>query len=143
LTADSNRNDRALAYALLRLMLGVNISMHGLSRLMTPDKFVHAIQSQFVNAPLPHFAVTAFAIALPWTEAALGLLLAAGWRTRFALVGGSLLMAVLTFGSCLLQDWSAAGTQLLYAFVYAALLFLFSYNDWSVDALLQKRSGRA
>ncbi|HWA95386.1 MAG TPA: MauE/DoxX family redox-associated membrane protein [Terracidiphilus sp.] len=143
MTADSNRNDRALAYALLRLVLGVNISMHGLSRLMAPDKFVHAIQSQFVNAPLPHFAVTAFAISLPWAEAVLGLLLVAGWRTRFALVGGSLLMAVLTFGSCLLQDWSAAGTQLLYAFVYAALLFLFSYNGWSVDALLQKRSGRA
>jgi thiosulfate dehydrogenase [quinone] large subunit len=45
-------------------------------------------------------------------------------------------MVVLTFGSSLVQDWSAAGAQLMYALVLSTLLFLHRYDGWSVDALI-------
>jgi hypothetical protein len=48
-------------------------------------------------------------------------------------------MLVLTFGSSLIQDWQAASTQLIYAAVYAALLFLLRFNGWSIDALLDRK----
>jgi thiosulfate dehydrogenase [quinone] large subunit len=62
-----------------------------------------------------------------------------GILTWPALVAGALLIAVLTFGSCLIQDWNAAGVQLLYAVVYALLLASCRYNTISVDALLVRR----
>jgi thiosulfate dehydrogenase [quinone] large subunit len=42
-------------------------------------------------------------------------------------------MVVLTFGSSLVQDWNAAGIQLMYALVFSALMFLRRYNAWSID----------
>jgi len=59
--------------------------------------------------------------------------------SRAAIIGGSLLILVLTFGSTLVQDWQAASTQLVYAAVYAALLFLLRFNGWSVDAVLARK----
>ena len=94
---------------------------------------------QFAHAPLPPALVQLFGQSLPWVECLFGLLLLIGLRTRAALIGGALLILVLTFGSSLIQDWQAASTQLLYAAVYAALLFLLRFNGWSVDSLLQRR----
>jgi thiosulfate dehydrogenase [quinone] large subunit len=75
-------------------------------------------------------------LILPFIEGLLGALLLVGLRTRAALIGASLLMVVLTFGSSLVQDWSAAGAQLMYALVLSTLLFLHRYDGWSVDALI-------
>lgn len=133
---DPAPSDRTLAYALLRLFLGVNIAMHGISRLAFGSaKFHAAIETQFAHTPLPHPLIAAFAVALPWAEACLGLLLVVGLFTRVALAAGALLMVVLTFGSSLLQDWQIAGIQLIYALAYFLLLFLLSYNRWSLDQL--------
>ena len=63
-----------------------------------------------------------------------------GLRLRSALVAGSLLMFVLTFGSALRQDWDIAGLQLIYAAIYAALL-AFREKDWfSLDSLMLHRN---
>ncbi len=75
---------------------------------------------------------------LPAIEAFLGLLLLIGLRTRAALIAASLVIMALTFGSSLVQNWSAVGTQLNYALVYAALLFLLRYNGWSLDAWMHR-----
>lgn len=133
--------DRTIAYSLLRIFLGVNIALHGVSRLLDPSKFQGAIAAQFAKSPLPHPAVLAFAIVMPWLEALLGFLVLFGLWTRLALIGGAALMIVLTFGSCLIQDWQIAGTQLLYQIAYSVLLFLRGYNHWSMDALLSRRIG--
>jgi len=141
MTPAQELDDRRLAYALLRAFLGVNIAIHGVSRLWAgPAVFRSKIEAQFVHAPLPHAAVAAFALLLPWAEALLGLFILLGAATRLALIGGAILMIVLTFGSGLVQDWSAAGIQLTYAIAYALLLFLRSYNGWSIDAWRQRRS---
>jgi thiosulfate dehydrogenase [quinone] large subunit len=134
--------DYSLAYALLRATLGVNIAMHGISRiLMGVGVFAAGIEKQFAATVLPHFAVAGFANALPWAEATIGLLILFGVATRFALVAGALLMIVLTFGSNLHQDWQVAGLQLIYAIAYALLIALHRYNALSLDRFLSTREG--
>lgn len=131
--------DCSLGYALLRAMLGVNIAMHGISRiLMGVGVFAAGIEKQFAATPLPHFAVAAFGHALPWAEATIGLLILFGVATRAALVAGALLMIVLTFGTSLLQNWQVAGLQLIYAIAYALLIAFHKYNSFSLDGLLSR-----
>ena len=135
-----NLRDRFTAYALLRITLGTNIAMHGLSRLIAgSNAFSAKLTEQFAHAPLPPTLVQLFGQSLPWIECLFGLLLLIGLRTRAALIGGALLILVLTFGSSLIQDWQAASTQLLYAAIYAALLFFLPLNGWSIDSVLQRR----
>lgn len=136
--ASSVSEPGTLAYALLRLTLGVNIFGHGLSRILSgPATFASALTKQFESTPLPHFAVELFGYALPWLEASIGLLILAGALTRFALAAGALMIVVLTFGSTLLQDWQAAGLQLIYAVVYFVLLAAVQNNRLSVDHFLR------
>jgi thiosulfate dehydrogenase (quinone) large subunit len=136
----SRRRGPALAFLLLRLTLGLNICMHGVSRIAAgPATFADSIVPMFRNTPLPAWGVHVFGLVLPWAEAILGFLLLLGFCTRFALVAGSLLILVLTFGTTLRQDWSTAGVQLSYAAVYAALLALDRWNDYSLDRLLSLR----
>ena len=135
-----NAHDKFTAYALLRITLGTNIAMHGISRLIAgPNAFASKLTDQFAHAPLPPILIQLFGQSLPWVECLFGLLLLIGLRTRAALIGGALLILVLTFGSSLIQDWQAASTQLLYAAIYAALLYLLPLNSWSIDSLLQRR----
>jgi len=138
--APANERDKKTAYALLRVTLGANIAMHGVSRLLAGSvEFAGKLAGQFAHAPLPPSLVYLFGRNLPWVEALFGALLLLGLRTRAAIIGGSLLILVLTFGSTLVQDWQAASTQLVYAAVYAALLFLLRFNGWSVDAVLARK----
>ncbi len=127
-------SDEVIAYVLLRVVAGVNLLMHGVSRLLAgKDAFSAHLAEQFAHSPLSQPLVHAFGTALPAIEGLIGLLLLIGLKTRWALVAASLLMAVLTFGSSLVQDWAAAGTQLIYALVFAVLMFLRRYNGWSLD----------
>jgi thiosulfate dehydrogenase [quinone] large subunit len=131
----SDNNDERLAYALLRIVVGVNLMMHGISRIHSgPGEFAAKLVMQFEHTPLPSWSVWGFGLILPSIEAMLGLLLLLGLRTRATLVAATLLIAILTFGSAFIQDWSAASVQLTYAIVYAALLFLHRYNGWSIDS---------
>ena len=127
-------DDLSLAYALLRVTLGLNIFMHGISRLLGGvGNFVNSMIKMFQNTVLPTAALVPFAYSLPWLETAIGLLVIFGFRTREALVSGALLMLALTFGTALRQDWDIAGIQLLYSAVYAALIAGLRYNGLSVD----------
>lgn len=131
-------SDKQLAHFLLRLTLGINIGLHGVTRLIGgASEFANDTMRTFVGSPLPLPAVHAFLIALPWIEASLGVLLLAGFRLRITLVAGSLLMAILTIGTSLRQDWSVAGLQLIYSFVYAWLLAGCSNDCLSLDSFLR------
>jgi thiosulfate dehydrogenase (quinone) large subunit len=141
--AQSQGRGPALAFLLLRLTLGLNICMHGVSRITAgPATFANSLVPMFQKTPLPVWSVHAFGLALPWAEAILGFLLLLGFCTRLALVIGSLLILVLTFGTALRQDWSTAGVQLIYAAVYAALLAFDHWNDYSLDRLLSSLRSR-
>ena len=127
-------DDMSLAYALLRVTLGLNIFMHGISRLLGGvGNFVDSMIKMFQNTVLPAAVVVPFGYALPWLEAAVGVLIIIGFRTRVALVSGALLILALTFGATLRQDWDVAAIQLLYSIVYAILISALRYNRLSVD----------
>lgn len=132
--------DERLGYVMLRLALGVNLTMHGVSRmLMGPGEFAFKLQTQFANSILPAWSVRVFGVLLPGVEGLLGLLILIGLRTRTALVAASLLMMVLMFGAAIIQDWSATATQLTYAAIISGLIVLQRFDGWSVDAWLRRK----
>jgi thiosulfate dehydrogenase [quinone] large subunit len=141
-TNTANREqDAALAYFLLRVTIGTNTFMHGLSRILAgPSHFADALVPTFQHTPLPSGFVRLFALALPCAESIVGLLVLVGIRTRLALVAGALLILTLTFGATLNQDWESAGLQLIYATVYALLLAFRHHNTISLGALLEGNS---
>ena len=129
--------DRALGYGLLRATLGVNISLHGITRIAAgTDKFAGTLVTMFHATVLPPVLVLVFANALPWLEATVGLLILSGLFTRYALAAGALLIVLLTFGTGLRQDWAIASLQLNYALVFGILLVCREWNRFSVDGLL-------
>jgi thiosulfate dehydrogenase [quinone] large subunit len=140
--AELERRDERLAYALLRVALGMNLLMHGVGRMLSgPGDFAFKLQTQFAQSPLPAWSVRMFGVLLPGVEAILGALLLAGLRTKPALVAAGLLMVTLTFGAGLIEDWTAAATELLYASIIAALVATLRFNGWSVDSWLERKSG--
>ena len=139
----SRTTDRQLAYGLLRLILGTNIMIHGVSRMYMGVKgFAEALVPLFAKTPLPPGAVYAYASALPFAEAVIGLCALLGFGSRYAYVAGLLLIASLTFGAALRQDWDSAGLQLIYALLNAILLASRDYNALSVDRWLAALLGR-
>ena len=145
LSADSGRvrsSDAVIAYAILRLSFGVNIMLHGLSRLLAgPSGFLGYLNHYFEHAPLiPKSFLPVFGAVLPPVETALGLLLLLGLFTRLALIAGGLVMAALVFGTNLAQDWNVAGLQLIYCFLYYYLLARRrELNLWSLDRWLRRK----
>ena len=133
----TSMTDLRLAYGLLRVILGVNIAVHGVSRInMGVRSFAQGLVPLFAKTPLRPGAVYAYAAALPFAEAAVGFFVLLGIESRFAYVLGLLLILSLTFGATLRQDWESAGLQLIYALTYAVLLALRGYNSFSVDGWL-------
>jgi thiosulfate dehydrogenase [quinone] large subunit len=132
-------DDRALARALLRVTLGINLLVHGLVRMPKLAAFAGGMVRDFGPTFLPSQAVHGFARALPFAEAVLGTLIAVGLWQRSALAAGALLMLALIFGTALLQRWDTLTQQMIYSLIYAALIATLSWDRWSVDAL---RSGR-
>ena len=135
-------NERSLAYALLRIAIGVNIAGHGLIRLfyIGLGPFAQTAAKNLSKSPLPHGFVLGFLYIVPIIESIMGISLVLGIGTRFALVVTSALMICLTFGVASNQQWDTAATQLLYSFVLFALLFLVEYNDISLDRALRGSS---
>jgi thiosulfate dehydrogenase [quinone] large subunit len=119
---------------LLRLTLGVNIFLHGFSRLIGDHAaFAAYVDKQTHNAPLPQFLVHFVVVVLPWCEGTVGLLMILGLWTSCALIAGSLLILTLQIGICLAQNWDVAGVQLIYVLLYFILLTYCERNRWSID----------
>jgi thiosulfate dehydrogenase (quinone) large subunit len=128
-------NDRALAHGLLRLTLGINLVVHGLVRVPRLAAFASGMARDFQATILPSALVHAFGFALPFAEAAVGVLIAIGLFQRAALAAGALMIASLVFGTALLQRWDTLTQQMVYALLYAALIATRSWDRWSLDAV--------
>ena len=136
-TLEGRQLDEALAYGILRLTLGVNIFLHGATRLFSGvGGFVSATVEQLSRTPLPEASVRIFATALPFLEAAVGFAILIGLWTRRALAGGALLMAALVFWTALRSDWATLGIQMVYAVVYFLLLMFRAHDRFSLDRIL-------
>jgi thiosulfate dehydrogenase [quinone] large subunit len=136
----STQTDERIAYALLRFVFGINICFHGVSRLLANHQaFLAYLNKALAPAALiPKGTLPVFAAALPWVEASLGLLLLLGLFTRFALIGGFLVMILLMSGVTLAQDWETAGLELIYCIIYFILLTFLNRNYFSLDSLLRR-----
>jgi thiosulfate dehydrogenase [quinone] large subunit len=131
------RSDGSVAYAILRLTLGVNIGLRGAVRIAHGSAaFAQGIVKQMAPTVLPPSAVYAFAWSLVWVESAVGLLLILGLQTRLALIVGGLMMTALTFGTMQIENFQNAWLQLTYALVFFVVLALRSWNLISLDALM-------
>jgi thiosulfate dehydrogenase [quinone] large subunit len=130
-------NDKSLAYALLRIAFGVNLTGHGLIRIYNGvGTFATTTAEHLTKSPLPHNFTLGFSYAIPFVEAILGLTLILGVFTRIALVCGAVFMMVLTIGVASNQQWDVASQQLLYSVVFFLLLFLIEHNTLALDNFL-------
>jgi len=137
-TSVAASNDTVLAYTILRVSFGANIMLHGVSRfLMGHAAFLAYLTHYFEKTTLiPASTLPVFATVLPYLETGFGLLLLLGLATRFALIGGALVITMLVFGTNLAQDWLVSGLQLIYAFLYYYLLAHLGENRISIDAMM-------
>ena len=134
------RSDESIAYAILRLTLGVNVGLRGIVRIAHgPTAFAQGIVKQMEMTMLPPSAVYAFASTLVWVETAVGLLLIVGLQTRLALILGGLMMTALTFGTMQTENFQNAWLQLTYALVFFVVLACRSWNLISLDALMASK----
>jgi thiosulfate dehydrogenase [quinone] large subunit len=137
-------SEQRQAYLLLRLLTGVDFFMHGFARIFTGTHlsgFAQGMVKSMASTPLPPALTLATGYFVPCVELLIGILLIVGVRTRAAVTLALLLMLVLMFGVTLKQDWSTAGSQLLYGLVLAALLFARAEYDMSWPALFRGRRG--
>ena len=132
-------NHRAIAFALMRIALGLNLFEHGFFRILAGQgTFVRLMTAGMSKSPLPHSLLVSFGYCIPWIEVTLGCLLVAGLLTEPALAGGSLFMIALTFGTSSNQDWGTVGLQLNYSVVFFILLWLVEANSLSMDNWLKR-----
>jgi thiosulfate dehydrogenase [quinone] large subunit len=130
LTAAPTREQQH-TYLFLRLLTGLDFFGHGFARIFTGTHlsgFAHGMVKSMAASPLPPSLTLAAGYTIPCIELLIGTLLLLGLVTRYALTLAFLLMFVLMFGVTMKQDWSTAGSQLLYGLVLAILLFLRPYD---------------
>ena len=114
------------AYGLFRLTFGINMMMRGIVRIalgLPAFQSLHAdpVQERAGDAAgVSH----AFATVLPYVETLIGLCVLLGYQTRTALIAGALMIAGLTFGTMMRQDFTIAWLQLDYALAFFILIAL-------------------
>lgn len=133
--------DIALAYLLLRVVVGVNYFNHGITRIDDIPGFATSMVKAMEGAWMPEFLVRLTAIFVPPVELLVGLLLIAGLFTRASLIVTFILMVILMYGVTIVQNWRAASSQLIYNIVLFILLAGRGFNHVSVDRLLASRTG--
>jgi thiosulfate dehydrogenase (quinone) large subunit len=135
--------DLQLAYSLFRITLGMNIFFHGAMRIFTGlDAWVVMQAAVFIppKSPLPVWSVHAFLYVLPFIEVVLGTLTLIGLYTRWALIGGSVMMLLLVFGNDMRQDWGTVGNNMHYVLYYALMIAGLKYNAFALDTRRASRS---
>ncbi len=119
-----------IGYFLFRITIGVNIFFHGFMRLLTGlGAWATPVADTFADTYLPMSLVLAFLYTLPFIEVALGAMMTLGLFTRWAMIGGAVMMLVLLYGNTARQDWGTAGNNMHYALYFWIMLALHHY-DW-------------
>lgn len=136
LTQPSEVTQRHVAFLVLRVAVGLSLTGHGLVRIPKLGAFRDSMSEQFTSSIIPADLVSLAASALPIAELIVGVMIILGVATFIGLIGGSVLMISLIFGSTTIEDWPAIGDQLLHTFPLVALLASSRFNAYSVDHLL-------
>ncbi|MGP1371188.1 MAG: DoxX family membrane protein [Almyronema sp.] len=125
--------DLSLAYALLRIVVGINYFNHGFTRIGNLPGFAESMVGAMEAAWMPEFLVRLTAFCVAPVEMIFGLCLLLGLFTRVSLVVLFGLMAVLMYGVTVVQNWDSASSQLIYNIVLFILLAGVGYNRLALD----------
>lgn len=131
--------DIAIAYLLLRVLIGVNFFNHGFTRIGNIPEFAEATVKQLANSYFPEFLVRINSYLIPPVELVVGVLITLGLLTRSALVVTSAVMVMLMLGVTSVQNWETATAQLIYGLVLFVLLASSGYNIYSIDGWKKNR----
>jgi thiosulfate dehydrogenase [quinone] large subunit len=133
-------NHREIAYALLRVTMGVIFLFYGVGKFLGGVANFVSSMNQHFSGKLPASMVMPFAYILPFGEVTAGLLIVLGLFTRVGLVISGLLLIGLTFGTVMSGDAPTVAHNLQYALVNFVLLWLIDLNRYSLDALFGRRT---
>ena len=127
---------REIAYALLRVTLGVMFLFFGIGKFTAGIGNSAAGMQQNFAGKLPSILLVPFSYLLPFAEVAIGLLLVLGLLTVVGLILAGLLMLALVFGMVLQGQPPTVANNTLYALVIFILAWFADYNRFSLDRLL-------
>lgn len=92
------------------------------------------------TSPLPAFAVAPYTYAIPYIELVLGLLILAGYQTRWALLAAAAYLVSLDIGLMLQLKHDVVGTNTVTMLATFLAVYLEKYNAFSLDSRLGKPS---
>jgi thiosulfate dehydrogenase [quinone] large subunit len=133
-------NHREIAYALLRVTMGVIFLFFGIGKFMGGISNFVGGMNQLFSGKLPAFMVMPFAYFLPFGEVIAGALILFGLFTRAGLTLSSLLLVGLTFGTVMLGEAPTVAHNLQYALVNFVLMWLLDLNRYSLDSLFRGKA---
>jgi thiosulfate dehydrogenase [quinone] large subunit len=133
-------NHREIAYALLRVTMGVIFLFFGIGKFMGGISNFVGGMNQLFSGKLPAFMVMPFAYFLPFGEVIAGALILFGLFTRAGLTLSGLLLVGLTFGTVMLGEAPTVAHNLQYALVNFVLLWLLDLNRYSLDSLFRGKA---
>lgn len=123
--------DFKTAFFFLRLPIAISLLGHGLVRIPKLHTFSEWMVTTMEKSMIPKLVIVPFGYVLPIVEAILGILLLINFKTKYTLYSALVLMSILIFGSCSIENWSAIEAQLLHSF-YLFGLFWF-YEKFKTD----------
>lgn len=113
----------------LRLPVAVSLAGHGFVRLPKLTTFAEWMAATMEKSAIPMVLIKPFGYILPIAEALIGLSLLIGFKIKYSLYAGLLLMSILILGSCSIENWSAIEAQLIHsAYLFGLLWFIHQYS---------------
>lgn len=112
------------AFFFLRLPVAVSLLGHGLVRLPKLQAFSDWMVTTMEKSAIPTALIVPFSYILPVAEAVIGILLLINFKMKYTLYASLVVMSLLIFGSCSIENWAAIEAQLLHSF-YLFGLFCF------------------
>ncbi len=135
-------HNREIAYALLRVTVGMMFLFYGVGKLLGGiGGFASGMVERFAGSFLPSSLVEPFAYVLPFAEVAIGALLVLGLFNVATLTLAGLLMLALTFGAVMLPDPPTAAQNVTFALVIFVLLWSAEHNAYSLGRPQTSKQG--
>lgn len=125
--------DRHIGFALLRLMLGINMLGRSIVRIPELQNFANGMADNFAETFLPETFVFLYAYIIVFTETVIGVMLILGWKTRWGLTIMGLLLASLAFGVILQSNFGTAANIMIYGIGVYLLLSNTQHDHFGID----------
>ncbi|SHE66732.1 thiosulfate dehydrogenase [quinone] large subunit [Chryseobacterium arachidis] len=127
-----------ISYLMLRLVAGISFLGHGLVRLPKLTAFSQWMIETFSKSMLPQSLISPFSYILPVAEFTIGILLILGIFSPKVIIAGFVVMIILMFGTCLIENWEALPSQMMHAIILVVLYQFISANSISLDQFFKK-----